>query len=503
MDISFIHILDLILTHAHVVLFGVVAGMLIGATPGLTSSNSTAIMLPFILTLDPTTGTIFVVSLHAGAQMGNSFPAILLNIPGTPSSAVTTLEGYPLACEGKASLALGVCVFASALGGLLGGVISILTIPYLSSVALKFSPVELTIIILFGLVIIGQISKGGIWKGLLSGLFGLMAATCGPDPMWGVYRNDFGIVLLYDGIPIVSCLVGLLAFSEIFKMLIESDKKTEQLHQKISFRLILQGFAEVLRRPVETLRSAFIGIVIGAIPGAGGSIAAPIAYQQSMTFSSPKEKQRFGKGSINGLMSADVSNNACVGGALIPLLTLALPGSSTDAILLVALTFHGLVLGPEFLTMNGDLAYAVLFSQFTAAFFIAFIGVLMAWVAGRIINISLTILIPVISVLAFIGGFAETQLTFGIWIMLISGVIGFLMKKYNYVPLAFLLGLVLGGKFETNLFCGLRMGHNSFAIFFESPISITLWILLLLTVVFPVIIKYRNRFHAHNKGETL
>ena len=494
MDISLAYVLDLIITHAHVVLFGVVVGMIVGATPGLTSSNSTAIMLPFILTLDPTTGTIFVISLHAGAQMGNSFPAILLNIPGTPSSAVTTLEGYPLACEGKASLALGVCVLASALGGLIGGVVSILSVPLLSSVALEFSPVELTIIILFGLVIIGQISQGGVWKGFLSGLFGLMAATCGPDPMWGVYRGDFGIVLLYDGIPIVSCLVGLLAFSEMFKLLIEKDKQAEVLQQKISLKLILQGFREVLKRPVETLRSAFIGLVVGAIPGAGGSIAAPIAYQQSMTFSSPEEKARFGKGSINGLMSADVSNNACVGGALIPLMTLALPGSSTDAVLLVALSFHGLVLGPEFLTMNGDMAYAVLFSQFTAAFCIAFVGVLLAWVAGRIINVSMTVLIPIISILAFIGGFAETQLTFGIWIMLLSGILGYFMKKYQYVPLAFLLGLVLGSKFETNLFCGLRMGHNSFSIFFEGPIALTLWGLLALTITFPWVHNlYRTR----------
>jgi len=495
MDISLMHVLDLMLSHAHVVLFGVIVGMVVGATPGLTSSNSTAIMLPFILTLDPTTGTIFVISLHAGAQMGNSFPAILLNIPGTPSSAVTTLEGYPMAREGKASLALGVCVLASACGGLIGGIISILSIPVLSSVALDFSPVELTIVILFGLVIIGQISKGGIWKGLLSGLLGLMAATCGPDPMWGVYRADFGVVLLYDGIPLVSCLVGLLAFSEMFKLLIEKDQQAEALYQKIEFSLILAGFREVLKRPVEIIRSSLIGLIVGAIPGAGGSIAAPIAYQQSMTFSSEEEKKRFGKGSVNGLMSADVSNNACVGGALIPLLTLALPGSSTDAILLVALSFHGLVLGPEFLTMNGDMAYAVLFSQFTAAICIAFVGVLLAWVAGRIINVSMTILIPIISVLAFIGGFAETQLTFGIWVMLLSGLLGYFMKKYQYVPLAFLLGLVLGGKFETNLFCGLRMGHNSFSIFFEGPIALTLWTLLVLTITFPWLYNlYKNRF---------
>ena len=487
MDVTFAYLFDLMLAHWHITFIGVFVGILIGATPGLTSSNSTAIMLPFILTLSPATGIIFVISMHAGAQMGNSFPAVLLNIPGTPSAVVTTMEGYPMAVRGEASRALGICIFASVAGALIGGLVSLLTIPYLASVALKFSPVELTIVVLFGIVIIGQISSGGVWKGLLSGFFGLMVATSGPDPMWSQYRGSFGIVYLYDGIPIISCLVGLLAFSEVFNIIANMEKKSELLQQKISFRGMLRGMKDVLVRPVEMLRSAAIGLIVGAIPGAGASVATPIAYQQSMSFSSKEDRKMFGKGSVNGLMAADVTNNAMIGGAMIPLLTLALPGSSTDAILLVALSYHGLAMGPQFISLNGDLAYAALISQFAAAFFIAICGLFLAYIMARVVNIRMAILIPIIAVLSFIGGFAETQLTFGIWVMVVSGIIGFYMKKYKYVPLAFVLGLVLGGKFEANLFRGYRLGHNSFSIFFESNIAIALWILLALTIFLPIL----------------
>jgi len=473
--------LQLMFTDIWFVFIGVIVGMIVGATPGLSASNSTAMLLPVILVLSPEKGIIFIVSLHCGSEMGNSFPAILLNIPGTPSSAVTTLEGYPLAKQGLASMAMGVCVFASALGAIGGGIVSITLIPFLAEFALRFSPVELTIIILFGIVIIAQISTGAIYKGILSGFFGLLVSTTGADPMWGQYRGTFGLPYLIDGMPIVASLVGLLAFSEILLQIEQKDVAGEPLKQ---------GFKETIKRPVEVIRATAIGILIGIIPGAGGSVAAPIAYQQSMTFSSREEKEKFGKGSINGLIAADASNNGMVGGALIPLLTLGIPGSSTGAVMLVALTYHGLVMGPELFTINGPLVYAVLWSQFTAAFFIALTGVFLAYLAVRVVNVKMSLLLPIISVLTYIGAFAQNELVFDMGVMVVMGVLGYFMKKHNYVPLAFLLGLVLGKQFEANLFRGLRMGLGSPIKFFISPVAITLWILLLLTILFPLIQKY-------------
>ncbi len=497
------YILDgalLMFNNIHMILLGVTAGMIIGAIPGLSASNSTAIMLPFILVLRPEAGIIFIVSIHAGSQMGNSFPAILLNIPGTPSSAVTTLEGHPLASAGKASMALGVCVLSSALGGLIGGSISIMLIPYVAELALKFSPVEITIIILFGIVIIGQISTGGLYKGLLSGFFGLLIATTGVDPMWGQFRGTFGVPYLFDGAPIIASLVGLLAFSELLLQLERIDMRAETLTQKVGIGGILEGFKETIRRPIEIIRSSIIGCFIGAIPGAGGSVAAPVAYQQSMAFSSREEKEKFGKGSVNGLIAADASNNGMVGGSLIPLLTLGLPGCATGAVLLVALNYHGLVLGPEIFRANGALAYSVLWSQFVAAGFIVFIGTILAWMAARVVNISLSILIPIIAVLTFLGGFAPNQLMFDMLVVVVTGILGYFMKKYNYVPLAFLLGLVLGSNFEANLFRGLRMGGGDPTLFFSNTIALILWAMLFFTILFPIAQNYFYR-RRHKKTD--
>ncbi|MDF1594423.1 MAG: tripartite tricarboxylate transporter permease, partial [Desulfobacterales bacterium] len=267
------------------------------------------------------------------------------------------------------------------------------------------------------------------------------------------------------------------------------DVVAESLQQKVTLKGIMQGFKETIKRPVEVIRSSLIGVVIGIIPGAGGSVAAPVAYQQSITFSSIKEKEKFGKGSINGLIAADASNNGMVGGSLVPLLTLGIPGCSTGAVLLVALSYHGLVMGPELFALNGELVYAVLWSQFTAAFFIAITGVFLAYLAVRVVNVKMSILIPVVSVLTFIGAFAPNELVFDMGVMVAMGILGYFMKKYNYVPLAFLLGLVLGTQFEANLFRGLRMGLGTPIRFFVSPVAITLWILLLLTVLYPIIQK--------------
>jgi len=225
-----------------------------------------------------------------------------------------------------------------------------------------------------------------------------------------------------------------------------------------------------------------------------------VAYQQSMTFSSREEKEKFGKGSINGLIAADASNNGMVGGSLVPLLTLGIPGCSTGAVLLVALTYHGLVMGPELFSLNGEMVYAVLWSQFLAAFFIALTGVFLAYLAVRVVNVKMSILIPIISVLTYIGAFAQNELVFDMGVMVVMGVLGYFMKKYNYVPLAFLLGLVLGTQFEANLFRGLRMGLGSPIRFFISPVAIVLWMLLILTIVYPFIQKPLTAFIRRSFG---
>jgi putative tricarboxylic transport membrane protein len=479
--------LELILSNVWIIPVGVMAGMIVGGIPGLSPPNALAIMIPVLVSLPPEVGLTVCIALYAGSEMGNSFPAVMVNIPGTAAAAVTSIEGYPMRMAGKASHALGVCILGSTFGAILGGIASITFAPLLGRLALTFSATEICIIVLFGLTLIAQMSTGGVAKGLLAGFLGLMLATTGTDPVWGQQRATFGIIYLYDGITVVAALVGLLGFSEL--LILAEKYRAGQTHEGMGSQVgahgILQGMREVIIRPLQVLRAALIGIGVGIIPGAGGSAASVVAYQQALAFAREKERSRFGKGSVEGLMAADVSNNAMVGGALVPLLTLGLPGSSTMVVVLVIMQYHGLDIGPRLFERHGELAYGLLWSQFFAAPFILIFGTLLAWLAYRVAFISTRYLVPVIGVFCIIGGFARHQILFDIGIMLGAGVLGYFMKKHQYPVIALLLGLLLGGFFEGNMFRGLKMGFGSPAIFFERPASIVLWIMLVGVLIGP------------------
>jgi len=262
----------------------------------------------------------------------------------------------------------------------------------------------------------------------------------------------------------------------------------------VGIKGILDGFKDVITRPIEWLRASIIGLIIGAIPGAGGSVASFVAYQQSVSFAPPKIRDLFGKGRPEGLIAADASNNAMVGGSLIPLLTLGLPGSGSMAVLMVVMGYHGLYLGPRLFSLNGDIAYTVLWSQFVAAFMILIIGTILAFFAYRVSFININIIVPIVAIFTLIGGFAPRQFVFDMALVIIFGVLGYLMKKYKYPPIAMLLGIILGPLFEANLFRGLKMGFGSPIVFFNRPLALVLWSLLILTMVAPLIIRhYSNR----------
>jgi len=482
----------------HIVPIGVLLGMVIGGTPGLTSSNSIPILFPILITMPPETGLILGVSIYTGAEMGNSFPAVLLNIPGNASSVVTTFDGYPMTRSGQAARALGICIMASFIGAIFGGIASISMAHLISLVALKFSPVEMCIVIIFGLVIIAQVSGESVVKGLLSGFFGLLLATTGTDPIWGQFRGTFGSKYLIDGLPIIPVLIGLLAFSEILNIstkISEETRRREQDREKltVAWRDIFVGFQDVIRRWGNWIRSGIIGVIVGIIPGAGTSIASFISYQQAYSFAGPKEKERFGKGSPDGLMSGDVANNSMIGGSLVPLLTLGIPGSGTMAVLMVLMSYHGLHLGPRFFSINGDIAYAVLWSQFVAAFGILIIGMLLANLAYKLAYIKIGIILPTVTILCIIGGYAYNEYIFDIWLVIGFGIIGFIMKKYDYIPVAMLLGVILGPMFEKYFFQGLKMGFGSPLIFFTRPLAIFLWVLLVMSVLVSPTIKYFSK----------
>lgn len=486
--------LFLMLGNLWLVPIGVMLGICVGAMPGLSASNSLAILLPVMVVLPPEQGLVLGVCIYAGAEMGNSFPAITLRIPGTAASAVTTIEGYPMMMRGEGARAIGICIMASTIGAIIGGLGALFAAPLIASMALSFSPVEICIIVIFGLAVIALISTGGLIKGLMCGMLGLLLATIGTDPVFGQFRGTFGIISLYDGLTVISVLVGLLGFSEVLRYAEDLGAKAETSSSDnknvLALRGIMQGAKETLKRPVELIRSSLIGLGIGAVPGAGASVAAFVAYQQSMSFASGKKREEYGKGSIDGLIAADSANNAVVGGSLVPLLTLGVPGSASMAVLLVVMGYHGLSVGPRLFELNGDIAYAVLWSQFAAAFFILVLGTLLGFVAYHAARVQMGIIIPIISVFCMLGGFAKSQAIFDIGVMVFFGCVGYVMKKYNYPVIALLLGVVLGGLFEGSFFRGLRMGFDSPAIFFERPIAQVLWGLLVVTLLVPPIARY-------------
>ncbi len=489
---------ELMMANLWIIPIGVMGGMVVGAIPGLSPPNALAIMIPVLVVFPPEIGLTLCIALYAGAEMGNSFPAVMVNIPGTAAAAVTSLEGYPLRTKGKAARALGICIFGSTLGAILGGMASITSAPLLGKLALTFSATEICIIVLFGISLIAQLSAGGVIKGLLAGFVGLMLATTGTDPVWGQQRATFGTPYLFDGITVVAALVGLLGFSELLIIAERfTGKKSETAQTEVGFEGILRGFRDVVVRPFQVLRAGLIGIGVGLIPGAGGSAASFVAYQQAYAFAKRDAKPYFGKGSYEGLLAADVSNNSMVGGALVPLLTLGLPGSATMVVVLVIMQYHGLEIGPRLFERHGELAYALLWSQFIAAPFILVFGTILAWFAYRVAYISACYLVPVIGIFCIIGGYARHQYMFDIGLMLGAGVLGYFMKKHQYPVIALLLGLLLGHYFEGNLFRGLKMGFGSPSVFFERPASIVLWLMLVGVLFGPPLYQwYRNRKNA-------
>jgi len=483
--------LSMMLSGIWIVPIGIFIGILVGAIPGLSAGNSLAILMPMMLGLPVELALMFAVSLYCGSEVGSSYPAILLNIPGTGSAAVAAFDGYPMARNGKAAQAMGISIFSSFAGGMLSGIVCITTAPLISRIALKLSAVEMTIVILFGVAVLGQLASGGLARGLIAGFFGLLVATTGLDPIWGQPRATFESMYLLDGVPIIPALVGLLAFSELLSILEKEGafENTAAGVGAIGFSGIFSGFRIVLRRWGNLLRSSMIGTGIGAVPGAGAAIASFISYQQAITFAPEQQKATFGKGNPDGIIAAEASNNGVVGGSLIPLITLGVPGSSTAAVLMVIMAFQGLAVGPRLLVQNGDVVYAMLWTQFSAAVFMLLIGTICAYGIHRLAYVPTSLMVPVVSVFALVGGFAARQYWFDMLLVVLFGVLGYIMKKYKYPPPAMLLGIILGPLLEGNLLRGLKMGLGSPEIFFSRPEALILWGLFLLTFLMPPLLR--------------
>jgi putative tricarboxylic transport membrane protein len=453
-------------------------GLVIGALPGLTATMGLTLMTTMTLTLPPEQALLILICTYVGAIYGGSRSAILLNIPGTPASAAACLDGHALARQGLAGRAMGIATSGSVLGTLIGMVFLAWFTPVLGELALKFGAYEFFWLALFGVLISGTLTGGDPLKGWIAGIAGLFVAGIGQEAIYAYDRYTFGLRELSGGLSLVPALVGAFGLAE----LLVTMKQRQPPVEINPFDSVVPKLVDVARYWKTILRSGCIGTFIGIIPGVGEDVAAWSSYAAAKRAS--KEPEKFGKGSIDGLMAAETGDNACVPGAVIPVLTLAIPGSAPAAVLLAAMLIHGVRPGPLIMTEAPQFVYDVVAMMLFATIGILVYGLTLTRFMIRVLQVPQTIIVPIILVLCAVGTFALAGRLFDVWTMVAFGVIGFVLRSFGYPMAPLVLGIVLGDLLEKNLRRGLVLSNGDLAPFFTRPISAVMAALIVLIVLF-------------------
>jgi len=469
-----------------IIAVGVIIGIMAGAMPGLSPSTAVALLVPFSYTMTPALALILLTSIYIAANYGGSITAVLINTPGTPSAAVTAMDGYPLTQQGKAGKGLGMALVASTIGGAVGTVILILFAVPLARIALKFSPADYFALALFGLATVASMGRGNVLKALVAILFGLLIKTVGIDPISGVSRFTFGSDTLYDGFTLIPALIGLFAVSVVFAK-VEKWTGLDRTMDKIDSKL--PSFKEFMKTKMTILRSSVIGTIIGIFPGAGATIAAFISYDVSKRAS--KEPEMFGKGSLEGVAAAEGANSSSVGGALVPLLALGIPGSATDAVLLGAFMLHDLVPGPLLFRDNPEIVYGIFAALIVANIIMLFIGLYGNRIFIKVVSVPEAILYPMILAIAIIGSFAVNSSMFDVGACIGFGIIGWIFKRYGYPVAPVVLGIVLGDMVEENFRRAVIM--DGYGAFFRDKLAFIVLLLALGSFIYPLVKQWRER----------
>ncbi len=475
-------------------ILGVAGGIVVGALPGLTATMALALLVPFTFVMDAGVSLMVLGGVYVGAMYGGCISAILVNTPGTPASIATTFDGYPLTKKGKAEHALVTAAFSSGVGGVFGALVLLFLSPPLAKAALKFGPPEYFWLAVFGLTIIATLSTGSMLKGLMGGAFGLLLSTVGISPIGGDMRFTFGFYQLQAGLELIVVLIGFFCIPEVLCMIEKKVGSQDVITYKPQKGVAKSVILELIKKPVLLIRSSIIGTFVGIVPGAGGNIASLMAYNEAVRFS--KEKEKFGTGIIDGVAASESSNNAEVGGSLVPLLTLGIPGAAPAAVMLGALMIHGMRPGPELYTTYGAVTYTFLFSFVLANIVMFVLGFYGSRHVARVINLPFNQLAPIIVFLTIIGSYSIRNNILDVGIMIFFGLIGYVTKKTGFQPGPIVLGLILGPFAENGLVQSMLMGKaegSMFQVFFGRPISIVLIILCLVSVILPIIAAIRNR----------
>ncbi len=480
------------------IVIGTAIGMVFGSLPGLTVTLAVTLVLPFTFDLPPESGIVLLTGVYCAGTYAGSISAILINTPGTPSSAATAWDGYPLTRKGRSFEALSVALHASVLGGLISAVALIFFAPMLAKTALAFGPPERFALTFFGLTIIARVSGKSLSKGFVAALFGLLIATVGVDPILGVPRFSFNTFYLYGGVGMIEVFIGIFAIAEIFNQIgkrSEQGKVAKDASQKSSIRWL-----DIIPHYWTIIKSSIIGIVIGVIPGTGGSIASFIAYDEAKRAS--KEPDLFGKGSLEGIAAAESANNGVTAATLIPTLTLGIPGNTVAAIFLGALLIHGLTPGPQLFVNQGGLMYTIMFSFIMANIVMYFQGrVALKWF-DRIVNIPDGILLPIILTMCLIGAYTISNSLNSVIVALIFGVVGYGMIKFEYPTAPMVIALILGAMVEESMRQSLILSDGSAMIFVTRPIALLFFVMTVFVTFSPMVMSlWRSKRGAQEQDD--
>lgn len=459
---------------------GTLIGTFAGIIPGLSSGMSVALFLPLTFTMTPLHGIIFLISIYVSVGYGGALTAILLNTPGSPQNAVTTLDGFELTKQGRAAEALGYSISSSVYGGLISYLAMLLSIGFVATVALKFGPPEMFLVAVSGVTVLGAVGSASVPKTLASGVFGLLLGTIGIVPT-GEWRATYGEPYLAEGLPLIPVLIGMFVFSELMLMTFREYVIDSTITVQRSLRDIFRGFSLPSWTLPAFMRSTGLGVIVGLLPAAGGTAASFASYSLARRMS--KRSDEYGNGSVEGVIASESANNACSGGDIMTTLVLGVPGSATTGILLGALTMHGLQAGPNFVAQQQTLVYGIIAAAIISQAFMVAAAVFAAWSLSGTLSVPTRILVPVLILFSVVGAYASRNAAFDVYLMLVCGAVGYLMKRTGYSPAATVMGVLLSPIADNELIRMFQLyGSDWYLAFVTRPIAAGLLALLVATL---------------------
>lgn len=466
---------------------GAMLGIIVGAMPGIGSLVGVALLLPLTYSFNPTTAIIMLGAIYYSNMFGGAFSAILINVPGDAPAIMTSMDGYPLARKGQPGKALMTSNISSFFGGLIGMVILTFLGPSLARFGLKFGPAEMTTLMLVALSSISWLIEGDVLKGIAATCLGILIATVGISTNTGSARYTFHVVQLLSGINFIPLVVGFIGMAQVFDLLTQNETQNELVVKKLSFSDCKVSKDDMKRMAPPIVRSGLLGSIIGFIPGAGATMASIVSY--TIQKKSKRNKEKLGTGAIEGIAASESANNAAAAGAFGPLLALGIPGSGTTAVLLGGLMMWGLEPGPRLFVDNAEFAWGLISSLYISNIIALTIALVTIPFIMKVICIPNKILIPSIVVICFVGAYASTTSMWGVLIMIIGGILGYVFRRFKYSASPMLLASILSVTFEVNLRRALIVSGGSLSIFVQKPLSLVFLLVFLALMLSPLVKK--------------